>query len=429
MFLLINPKVKIVENFKGASILMVKDKKILTKNCNHSGLYILKMCNGINSFNDILKKINEDYGEISLEKQESVRSFLQEYIADKIVEEINFPNEVDLNVIGDGDLVVPISISMELTNRCQLKCLHCFNESGKARENEINIDKFVEIAKTFVDIGASTFFITGGEPLLKSNVEKLIKLLGENARSCTIATNGMILREELLLLISNYPNIGIQISLDGIEKNHDYIRGVRGAFKNTINNIKRLTNKNIPVSISYTMNDHNKDDLIDLIQLCKSIKCVGISIGLTSIAGRAKKNNIPVELAREFTDILGDYHQKYSTDDFYVGLDICERKINKIMDSIEHPNKCGAGYQLIHILSNGKVTPCPAIQNIILGDVNESDMLEILNINNLKRIIEYPTPSKKICGDCIHYNTCGNCIASMMEVDERDCHVQREYIK
>ncbi|PIC04055.1 hypothetical protein CS060_11675 [Anoxybacillus flavithermus] len=429
MFLKFKANTKVIENFEGASIILFREKSILKKDCNKSGLYVLKMCDGLHTFEDIINQINKDFNKISEDQVEATRMFIKEYIDAGIIDLVNDPEGVEINVIGHENLVVPVNVSMEVTNRCQLKCLHCFNESGKKRKGEIEVDKFIELAKVFVEIGVHSFFITGGEPMLKKNVENLISFLGKHACTVTIASNGLLLRERILNILSTFPNIGVQVSLDGLEKNHDFIRGVKGAFNRTVDNIGRMTEKRIPVSISFTMNDYNKDDLEGLIQLCRNLNCLGVSIGLTSNAGRAKTNEIPLKVARDFIDILQNFHRKYTTDDFYVGLDICEKKISKIMDNIAYPNKCGAGYHEIHIMANGEVTPCPAISNIILGDVKQNDIFEILDISNLRRIMGIPSPIRNICGDCQHYDTCGNCIASMFEVSESECKVQREIIK
>lgn len=429
MYYRVNGNVKIIENYKGASIIQIKNDRIMTKDCNKTGLYILKLCNGEHSMLDIIKNIENDYEKLNSRQIDSISEFLNEHIADGIINVLKEKELGEINIVGRPDIVVPTNVSMELTNLCQLKCIHCFNSSGRARENELSIDKFIEIANFFVDIGTSTFFITGGEPLLKKNVEQLLDFLGNHATYVTLATNGMVLKEKTLEILSKYPNIGVQISLDGLEKNHDFIRGVKGAFQQTISNIQRFTSRHIPVSISYTMNDYNKDDLDGLIKLCREINCIGVSIGLTSNAGRAKENRIPVKIAREFAEILAESHHKYTTDDFQVGLDICEKKINVMIESVDLPNKCGAGYQEIHIMSNGKVTPCPAIPNMILGDVTKQSLFEIIRIENIQNIMHVPSPIRSLCGDCQNYDTCGNCIASMLEVDESECKIQREFIQ
>lgn len=274
-------------------------------------------------------------------------------------------------------------------------------------------------------MGVTGFFITGGEPFLKRDVNELVDFLGKNAVTATFASNAVSISERTMDLLEKYPNLGIQVSLDGLEENHNFIRNVKGAFQKSVNNIKKMTQRGISVAVSYTMNDYNKNDLPALIELCKNIGCEGVNIGLTSNSGRAKENHVPTEVAKNFADILQSSNKQYSTEDFFVGLDICEKKVSTIMDQIEHPNKCGAGYNALHVMPNGNITPCPAIPDIVLGNVFEKELLDILHFDNIKHSMMLPTPVKYLCGSCELYDQCGNCIASMLDQPEEVCHVQR----
>lgn len=428
MYLKINENSKIIEHYKGASIIMIKNNQVISKDCNETGRQILKLCDGTNTFDDIINVLEMDYGILTNQQKESVKVFLDEYLKDQIISFSSNPVPVKLKIVGKPDIVVPTHLSIELTNLCQLKCIHCFNSSGLARENEISIEEIIRVSNFFLEIGTSTFFLTGGEPLLKKGIENLLVFLGKRALSVTLATNGFNLKNSVLDILKQYPNIGVQISLDGLEKNHDFIRGVKGAFNKTINNIKKLTENGISVSISYTMNDFNKDDIDGLIELCKNIGCIGVSIGLTSNAGRAKENQIPTKIAKSFANILANSHKKYTTEDFQVGLDICEKKLEVIINSIEYPNKCGAGYKELHIMSDGRITPCPAIPQLVMGNVKNDDLYEIIKIENIKKIMNIPSPVREKCGNCVHYERCGNCIASMLEVNKNECIIQQNII-
>ncbi|HHA6081281.1 TPA: PqqD family peptide modification chaperone [Staphylococcus aureus] len=426
MYLKIDSNTKIIEDYKGASIIYFMEEGVLSKDCNETGRYLLKMCDGSKTLEDILNIVKNDYKEIDENNIRSIRQFFNEYIKDGIIKQINKIDIDELHIVGNPNLVIPTNVSMELTNACQLRCLHCFNSSGKAREREISIEKFLDLAKYFVEIGTSTFFITGGEPLLKKDVEKLLDYLGTAGKTVTLATNGMKLNSSVIDILKKHPNIGVQVSIDGLERNHDFIRGVKGSFKKIINNIETMCKNGIPVSISFTMNDYNKNDIDELIDICKNLGCFGVSIGLTSNAGRAKENEVPTDIAKEFANILAESHSKYTTEDFQVGLDICEKKIDIMYKEIEHLNKCGAGYKEIHIMSDGKVTPCPAIPQIILGDVSKDNIEDIINYSNIEFIMNIPSPIKSLCLDCQLYENCGNCIASMLEVSQNDCRIQRE---
>ena len=82
-----------------------------------------------------------------------------------------------------------------------------------------------------------------------------------------ITTNGTLLNEEVCQKLSEFSNIKLSISLDGMEKTHDEFRRKKGTFKTVINNLERLKKYNIPYAIKYTLSKETIDDVKDLIKL------------------------------------------------------------------------------------------------------------------------------------------------------------------
>ncbi|MCZ0757193.1 hypothetical protein, partial [Anoxybacillus sp. J5B_2022] len=77
MFLKFKANTKVIENFEGASIILFREKSILKKDCNKSGLYVLKMCDGLHTFEDIINQINKDFNKISEDQVEATRMFIK----------------------------------------------------------------------------------------------------------------------------------------------------------------------------------------------------------------------------------------------------------------------------------------------------------------------------------------------------------------
>ncbi|MFE4242014.1 radical SAM protein [Peribacillus butanolivorans] len=424
MYPFISDYCKVIQNYYGGSAVLLRDNNFIKHDFNRTGYEIIELCTGEKTVKEIIDYFIKKY---SLNEDEimTIKQFLEEYTDFGVIQMSSIKIDSQPKIYGNKNVITPISVSLELTNQCQLNCIHCFNSSGSPKSDEMDIKKFVELANDFVNLGVTGFFITGGEPLIKKDVNELVDFLGKNAVTATFASNAVSIGAKTIDLLEKYPNLGIQVSLDGLEKNHDFIRGLEGAFNKSVNNIKKLTQRGISVAISYTMNDYNMDDLPNLIELCKDIGCEGINIGLTSNSGRAKENKIPTEVAKDFVEILQSSHKKYSTDSFFVGLDICEKKVSSIMDEIEYPNKCGAGYNAIHVMPNGNITPCPAIPDINLGNLFEKNILEILKYKNVEYSMNLPSPIRDLCGSCELYDQCGNCIACMLDQPEEVCHVKQ----
>lgn len=150
----------------------------------------------------------------------------------------------------------PLAITFFLTNRCNYRCLMCYQYEKLNREKqmkEMNLDQLKVIVQ---DIRRSFLFkplikITGGEPTVHSDFISLVHYLKQNGFRCLLNTNGFNLSSHIHELIE----IGVDdvnFSILGSEETHDDITRVKGSFKRVVTNIKTLQktkrklNKNKP---------------------------------------------------------------------------------------------------------------------------------------------------------------------------------------
>jgi MoaA/NifB/PqqE/SkfB family radical SAM enzyme len=144
-------------------------------------------------------------------------------------------------------LNTPVALIFFVTPRCNLCCSHCFywRELNAASEKELSIDEIRKIARSFEH--PLSLSLTGGEPFLRKDLKEIIGAFHEGCgtREVGIATNGTleastvetvhsILEEGLL------SNLSVQVSLDGLEKTHDSIRGVKGSFEKAVSTLTVL---------------------------------------------------------------------------------------------------------------------------------------------------------------------------------------------
>jgi MoaA/NifB/PqqE/SkfB family radical SAM enzyme len=127
------------------------------------------------------------------------------------------------------------------------------------------------------DSGACAIAFEGGEPLLRNDLSKILAYSRALPLQTSIVTNGTLL-ESKIDEIAQYINGAIYVSLDGLEKTHDTIRGVSGSFKKTIQGIKAASKK-APVIINTTIMEENIDEIEDLVKLAKGFN-VKISVAI-----------------------------------------------------------------------------------------------------------------------------------------------------
>lgn len=142
---------------------------------------------------------------------------------------------------------LPLEIGLQLTNRCNLRCRHCFqwNETGWHRQLDVaqrnqNLD-FDLITKIVGQTAAAkpNLYLWGGEPLSYSEWEPLTRLLEENPLWTVLCTNGIELGNKMESILRISSQLAILISIDGFEAENDALRGP-GSYRRVMSNLDRL---------------------------------------------------------------------------------------------------------------------------------------------------------------------------------------------
>lgn len=178
-------------------------------------------------------------------------------------------------------LFPPLRVTFELTYKCNMDCNFCYLTNQKEAasgyiplQDELSYSELVKIINQLPRFTLITF--TGGEPFLRKDILDILRF-STKRHKCTIITNGTLLNEEIIqeLVMLKLPLIGI--SIDGIEKVHDEIRKIPGAFKKIIDNIKliqkykKIKRTKYPmIDIKTVINKKNVEQLSKLIDLAES---------------------------------------------------------------------------------------------------------------------------------------------------------------
>lgn len=142
---------------------------------------------------------------------------------------------------------VPQDVSLQLTYRCNLRCKHCYqwNEKGffhdmdRAQQRMELPLELIEKVLVATDVPNAKLFLWGGEPLVYSHFSELAGLLKDSERIITICTNGLLIKRKINDLLAMGKHLNLLVSLDGLEKEHDALRG-EGQFQKTLDNLRYL---------------------------------------------------------------------------------------------------------------------------------------------------------------------------------------------
>ncbi|MCX5700987.1 MAG: radical SAM protein [Candidatus Omnitrophica bacterium] len=280
----------------------------------------------------------------------------------------------------------PLLVSWELTKRCNLRCKYC--GSWLKQDDEIGPSQALELIRSLYAMGTRVIRFTGGEPLLREDLPRLVNHCSDLGISVGIASNGILfpgMANEFKRLAA------VSFSLDGPEDIHDFIRG-KGSHKQVMQAIDAAKEKNIYTTISVTLNSRNLFSLDYILGLARELR-------VQTFFQPALKTMLYSEEINPFKPDITQFRQAME-------VLIREKRKNKFIGnslaSLKHmrcwPDKtainCVAGKIICRIGSNGQMYPCPRAK------------VEKGELNVLKK-------SAKECFEGLTQPFCGECWCSL----------------
>lgn len=160
------------------------------------------------------------------------------------------------------EIKAPISLSWQITNKCNSKCCFCCNDSGVAG-NELTFEETREVVKTIADWDCMRLIIGGGEPLVREDICDILKLFENKKNKPAIATNGILLEEKIIQQIAK-SCMTLQISLDTLnEVTYKKLRGI-DALEKVKQNIRLAKEYIDNIRIVTVLNRYNQEELEEI---------------------------------------------------------------------------------------------------------------------------------------------------------------------
>src|SRR3989344_4241365 len=159
-------------------------------------------------------------------------------------------------------------LDLNITNRCNFRCTHCAFDSGVLDLPELTLSKLEKILRETKEIGGQRFDITGGEPLVRNDVDEIIKIGKELGYKIELVTNGSLLTKEKLRRFKELGLDGVAISLDGSNAEvYNRIRRMdKETFERVLENIKEAKRKGFYTKINTTVFSCNLEDIPNIIK-------------------------------------------------------------------------------------------------------------------------------------------------------------------
>jgi radical SAM protein with 4Fe4S-binding SPASM domain len=252
---------------------------------------------------------------------------------------------------------LPLSASLELTARCNLRCAHCYTNlaanAKEARKRELDLAHWAPIIDGLVAEGCLWLLITGGEPLLRPDFPDFYLYAKQQGMILTLFTNGTLMTPELADFLQEWPPFVIEITIYGrTETTYEAATRTRGSYEKCLRGIELLLARGIPLDLKATITTVNVHELEEMKSWARDL---GVEFrfdpvlhprldgGKEPLAQRLAPEQVAdLDLSdaprrREFQELAKNFRGRVDTDFLY---------------------DCGAGSSSCHLDPYGRMFPC-----------------------------------------------------------------------
>ncbi len=286
---------------------------------------------------------------------------------------------------------IPYGVSLELTARCNLDCIHCYHV--RALEPELNTGEVKSVLDQLADLGAMDLTFTGGEPFTRSDFPELYRhAIRERGFSLKIFSNLTLLDASLADVLASLPLNRVETTLLGADsETHDSITGRPGSFESLMRGIALLRERNVAISAKTLLIQPNYSQLSAMYRLAENLGIPfrhddGVFVG-------SDGNRRPLALR-----ISGQAMRR-------------NRKKLGYRSNGKGPGSCNAAKSVMSISPDGSVYPCGPFP-VPAGNIRRESLAEIWrNSPLMRRVRAFKASDYRVCAGCIYEHACVGCIA------------------
>lgn len=324
-------------------------------------------------------------------------------------------------------------ILWECTLKCNLNCIHCGSDCKKdSSVKDMPKEDFfhaIDDLSTIIVPNKTMIVLTGGEALLRKDIGEIGQELYNRGFPWGVVTNGMALNKSMLLKLMNSGIRAITISLDGLEKSHNWLRDNKSSFTNAVNALSLLSGtQGVRYDVVSCVNQKNFHELQDLYKLLLETGVKEWRIFTVFPIGRAKEHTQLQLAPREFKELFDFIKQIRQEGKIKLNYG-CEGFLGSYEGDVrDNFFFCRAGINVASVLADGSISACPNLrENFIQGNIYKDNFKDVWE-NKYSIFRDRSWTKTGICKDCKSFKYCeGN---GMHLRDEKTgellfCHLKR----
>lgn len=333
-------------------------------------------------------------------------------------------NIEDIPLKEPREIYAPRIVHFDVTSNCNSNCIYCLSSDRMKKQKDLSTKKIMDVLKELSSLGTWILTISGGEPLLRDDIFKILDYAKEKEISIRLFTNGILIDDLTAKKLSKYKDtMIIQVSLDSNNpKHHDIQRGMKGSYLKTVNGIKNLIKHDIKTVVSSVITPITLQDVEATADFIHKLGIGYLRIGNANLySNKAKYNKDKIELDEKQVKVLGEKIKKLAeTYKSSMKFSLSPNAIN--YNNSEGPYdvaSCTAGVVSLYITSLGEVYPCIALcyPELKAGDIHKDPLIKIWNNAPIfKKLRNLSFEDFEKCKSCSMRDTCrGGCRGNSYE--------------
>lgn len=316
------------------------------------------------------------------------------------------------------------AVSWNLTARCNLRCQHCYLDAG-GRLEDPSTDECLRIVAELATINSNLLLIlTGGEPLLRADIEQISRAAATAGMTVVVGTNGTLLSARTAVRLKESGVSGVGISLDAAVRPelHDRLRGQPGSWDGAMAGIRACKEADLDFLIQTSVFGWNRNELPALSELAAKFGAKSWNVYFLVCTGRGQ--GLTDLTPDEYEATLHDLRQLQQAMGARLFVTVrCAPQFRRVVAQDPapslpfhaYPSGCPAAWSYVRIGPRGQVTPCPYMPSEA-GSLEQQTFLEIWEGSPLLLRLRDRQGLQGKCGRCSYRDSCGGCRARALAV-------------
>lgn len=211
------------------------------------------------------------------------------------------------------DLGAPLYVAWQITNECNLACLHCIEESGpgKAFKDELTSEEAFSVIDMLVQGEVPYVSFSGGEPMVRPDFFEMVERITKGGVGLKIETNGHYLTPSNCARLKELGVKAVQVSIDGGTPASFNKMRVHGRFDQALEGIKNLKEAGIPIEVNFVPAKFNIHEIGEVVDLAYRVGAYSFYTGKIMYTGNAVRTwNITAPDEKDYPKFFETLHAK-----------------------------------------------------------------------------------------------------------------------